>query len=561
MAKVFTITEGLENMGALRTGGQGSVYKGRRIGEIITAVKLLPTPIHTESTDDKNYRDFQNEVDKLKKVNEQPNPNVVKILNSGLTESGSFPFIEMEFIEGPDLEELLKPPHEPVFSIREVMKVADQLGNALAHCHKVGVRHGDIKSNNVKFNIHTGNYVLLDFGLAVMSDEQRRTSLRHAGAIEFMAPEQNEGQMLFQTDVYSFGVVLYEILAGRVPFPLTDKGETARNNVMVAHMETPVPDVLALRRQNLPASWADDRKTREMQVPDWLLTVIGKCLEKKPENRYRNGMELHEAIVSGSTLALQRNEAGAASATVLQTENERLQSQIRQYEETTTRQQREIARLNETLAREEADRNGLRNSPVTYAPEPNDDSSVIRIPKATFFAALLVLVGLGAFAGYRMYADKPAGGARSALSSRDTSTATDTPEQTTGGYTVENESARDAGNQARPTEEATDTRTNTPATPPAQTNTTPEQTTETSDNESDDNSEVRLYTVKSDYAHFHTEPDASTRQPNIHINRWNNARLRPLDDRNGFIRVEYTNDQGQTTRGWLDKRDLRQIEE
>jgi hypothetical protein len=40
MAKVFTITEGLENMGALKTGGQGSVYKARRIGEIITAVKL-----------------------------------------------------------------------------------------------------------------------------------------------------------------------------------------------------------------------------------------------------------------------------------------------------------------------------------------------------------------------------------------------------------------------------------------------------------------------------------------------------------------------------------------
>ena len=104
MSKVFTITEGLENMGALRTGGQGSVYKGKRIGEIITAVKILPTPIHTENTEDKNYRNFLNEVEKLKKVNEIPNPNVVKIVNSGLTESGSFPFIEMQYIEGPDLE-------------------------------------------------------------------------------------------------------------------------------------------------------------------------------------------------------------------------------------------------------------------------------------------------------------------------------------------------------------------------------------------------------------------------------------------------------------------------
>src|SRR5215210_5917471 len=247
MAKVFTITPGLENMGAMKTGGQGSVYKGRRIGEIITAIKLLPTPIYSESEDDKNYRDFQNEVNKLKKVNEEPNPNVVKILSSGLSETGNFPFIEMEYIEGPDLEELLKPPHDLVFTIKEVIKVAEQLSNALAHCHSFDVKHGDIKSNNVKFNIRTANYVLLDFGLAIMSDEERRTSLRHAGAIEFMAPEQNEGMMFFETDVYSFGVIMFELLAGTVPFPLMDKGETARNAVMLAHMETPPPNLFTLR--------------------------------------------------------------------------------------------------------------------------------------------------------------------------------------------------------------------------------------------------------------------------------------------------------------------------
>src|SRR5215218_6680872 len=238
MGKLFTITEGLENMGALKTGGQGSVYKTRRTGTIITAVKLLPTPIHSESPEDKNFIDFQNEVQKLKKVSEQPSPNVVKILSSGITETGNLPFIEMEFIEGPDLEELLKPPRDSLFTIKETIKVAEQLSNALAHCHRLGIRHGDIKSNNVKLNVHTGNYVLLDFGLAVMSDEQRRTSLRHAGAVEFMAPEQTEGKLLFETDIYSFGIILYELLASTVPFPLRDSTEMARNRVMVAHMET-----------------------------------------------------------------------------------------------------------------------------------------------------------------------------------------------------------------------------------------------------------------------------------------------------------------------------------
>src|SRR6201996_2863566 len=286
MGKVFTITKGLENMGALRTGGQGSVYKGRRMGPIISAVKLLPTPIHTESKEDKNYRNFLSEVEKLKKVNEIPNPNVVKILNSGITETGSFPFIEMEFIEGPDLEELLKEPNEPIFTIKETIKLADQLACALSHCHKVGVKHGDIKSNNVKFNKHTGNYVLLDFGLSVMSDEERRSSIRHAGAIEFMAPEQNQGKMLFQTDIYSYGIILYELLAGQVPFPLKDSGETSRNAVMLAHIESEVPDLLEHRRDNLPDSWSDAQKEREMQVPQWLIDLIDKCLSKSPEKRF-----------------------------------------------------------------------------------------------------------------------------------------------------------------------------------------------------------------------------------------------------------------------------------
>jgi serine/threonine protein kinase len=297
MAKVFTITEGLENLGALRTGGQGSVYKARR-GEQISAVKILPTPLHSEDENDKNYRDFQNEVSKLKKVNEEPNPHVVKILSSGITESGSLPFIEMEFIEGPDLEELIQSPRDKVFTIGETIKVAEQLSNALAHCHKVSVKHGDIKSNNVKFDIKSGNYMLLDFGLSVMTDEQRRTSLRHAGAIEFMAPEQNEGEMLLQSDVYSFGIILFELLAGTVPFPLNNQSGTSRNMVMVSHMEQQVPDIFELRAQNLPENWEQEKREYEMLVPGWLLAIISKCLEKRPENRFGSGIELHEAIVN-----------------------------------------------------------------------------------------------------------------------------------------------------------------------------------------------------------------------------------------------------------------------
>lgn len=335
MARIFTITEGIENMGALKTGGQGSIYKARRSGHIITAVKLLPTPIYSEEPDDKNFLDFQNEVKKLQKVNEVPNPNVVRILSSGITETGSLPFIEMEYIEGPDLEELLKPPHHKIFTIKETIRLAEQLSNALAHCHRVYVKHGDIKPNNVKLNLHTGNYVLLDFGLAIMSDEQRRTSLRHAGAIEFMAPEQNEGQMLFETDVYSFGVVLFELLAGRVPFPLHDSGETARNRVMVSHMETAPPDLMTLRQENIPETWTAETKDREMHVPDWLIKTVYRCLEKKPANRFPDGVALNDYIHSSSVRIENKKEWAneelqrlQARVKDLETENRLLQQRL-----------------------------------------------------------------------------------------------------------------------------------------------------------------------------------------------------------------------------------------
>lgn len=549
MAKIFTITEGLENMGALRTGGQGSVYKGKRIGEIIVAVKLLPTPILNESDDDKNFRDFRNEVEKLKKVNEEPNPNVVKILNSGITESGSFPFIEMEFIEGPDLEELLKAPHDSVFTISEVIKVASQLAHALSHCHKISIKHGDIKSNNVKFNIHTGNYILLDFGMAIMSDEQRRTSLRHAGAVEFMAPEQNEGTMLFQSDVYGFGIILYEILGGIVPFPLKDNGQTARNTVMVSHMEMPVPDVLELRGQHLPEGWSEEKKQREMQVPKWLLDLISKCLEKNPDDRFANGIELYEAILHNSTQSITQINEGTP---VLQSENERLQTLVTQEQEKAKLLEQELNSLRHNLAKKEQEVLALQSSGGNYQDE---NTRAVSISKPMFFSLLLLLTCLAAFAGYSLLTKKqntvakvePQKDNNALTGTRDT--ATEAPK-----YISKKEqrqqkedslllALKDSINAEKITVPEPATEANNDETPAV-------------NNDENGNDDIgKVFTLAVKEAYFYDKPDPATRR-NAFINHWNNARLTALNDLNGFIYVSYKNDEGVMTKGWLNKKDL-----
>jgi len=393
MAKIFTIAEGLENLGALKSGGQGSVYKARKTGEIITAIKILPTPIASENDDDKHFISFRNEVQKLKRVNEVPNPNVVSIIASGITSSGNLPFIEMEYIEGPDLGELLQPPYDPVFSVKEVLKVADHLANALAHCHRAHIKHGDIKSNNVKFNQRTGNYVLLDFGLSVMSDEQRRTSIRYAGAIEFMAPEQSTGETLTETDVYSFGIVLFELLTGNVPFPLGNKGEMARNAVMLAHMEKLPPDIITLRRNALPTDWSADKQQREMEIPVWLLSMIYKCLEKDPANRFRNGCELQEFIQRG-TISDERKKA---------VDNILVQPVKPVADEPALR--KEIAVLQAALAKKE---NLVKD--LQYLVETRDRELIEAqhyvaarrngVSKSFFFLVFIVALGLGGYAAY-----------------------------------------------------------------------------------------------------------------------------------------------------------------
>lgn len=612
MAKVFTITPGLENMGAMKTGGQGSVYKGRRIGEVITAIKILPTPIYSESADDKNFAAFENEVEKLKKVNEQPNPNVVKILSSGLTETGNLPFIEMEFIKGPDLEELLKAPNDSIFTVKEVLKVAEQLSGALAHCHRLDVKHGDIKSNNVKFNTDTSNYVLLDFGLAIMSDEQRRSSLRQAGAIEFMAPEQNTGQMLFQTDVYSLGVVLFELLASSVPFPLKEKGESARNEVRLAHMVTPLPDLLALRLAALPSSWDEQKKTHEMQVPDWLVQMVYKCLEKKPELRYANGIALNE-FISENYVSPNNNAENANRIALLEQENqkllanqEQLQRQLLVYRQQLDNKQNEVDKLKTELQQKNAELMLIRDR----EPKAVKQTSVREgVPKRTFIGLLLFTIVLSAFLFFSFLRSRNADtGNTSAASKLPNNTVENIASNKTepqvktrviakkaaAASTIKKTPIPVQSKAAVPKNSTLPKQRQPNILPPADTDSyTPPRRVEESDRQAEENADqpvvnekknerkeaaaateaaqkqmdesepaarpehgiAKSYLVVSK-AHFYKSPDESSRRAAF-IGPWENAVVDAIDEKYGFIYVIVKTPKGQIFKGWLRKRDVR----
>ncbi len=532
MAKIFTITEGVENLGALKSGGQGSVYKARKTGEIITAIKILPTPIASESEEDKHFASFQNEVQKLKKVNEVPNPNVVSIIASGITSSGNLPYIEMEYIEGPDLAELLKPPYEPVFTIKETIKVADQLANALAHCHRANIKHGDIKSNNVKFNERTGNYILLDFGLSVMSDEQRRTSIRYAGAIEFMAPEQSSGETLFETDIYSFGIILFELLTGTVPFPLTNKGEMARNAVMLAHMETLPPDIISLRREALPNSLMYEKQEREMQIPIWLLSMIYKCLEKDPVKRFKNGHELQEFIYLGTVTEERKKGTNVAPMATV----------ISQIDESIWKN--EIIKLQTQLTEKET----LLKELQYQVDNKDKEFYQARFYKPTgisnflFFIVLLIALGLAGFTTYKTFYEpvKNIQTGAAVQQFNKLNAAVDSPVVNT---------QKSIKKPKIPVIKSVNLATNEHQKPV-------KKKPEFKANPTSFKNHVhptKEYEII-DIAYFHNTPDKNNRS-NVYLTA-GNITLTKLDETNDFIYVVFTSSEGINTKGWLLKKDF-----
>jgi serine/threonine-protein kinase len=139
---------------------------------------------------------------------------------------------------------------------------------------------------------------LLDFGLVKsVSKKSEQTNITQTGTVsgtpKYMSPEQafGEDEPGVSSDLYSLGAVGYAMLSGRPPFD----GSTAMH-IMVAHARDPAP---ALRKLN-------------EQLPESLEAVIMRCLEKKPDDRYRNARELRNALMA-CTLDNEWTETDAAS--------------------------------------------------------------------------------------------------------------------------------------------------------------------------------------------------------------------------------------------------------
>ena len=314
----------------LGKGGYATVYKVRhnQLG-YTRAVRVLNATI-AKGENDKTYQKFLDECRLLLRLGNGCHPNIVHIYQPLLRMQKAL--VEMDYVNGLDLTHFLED-NNGFVEAADVLRLVEEIGSALAYCHediykycmdkeednllddpddgskvllddqtrerlinKYRVIHNDIHSGNIMRNCD-GRYVLLDFGLSIEGDDVIRSSRRHNGAPEFKAPEKWDSDLELSafSDVYSFGVVLYEMLAGRVPFPYK-KGckNTAEAEYLLskAHKEDAPEPVYELRKKAFENKYPGQEYKKD--YPDWLEELIMICLEKNPTDRFRSGRALYD---------------------------------------------------------------------------------------------------------------------------------------------------------------------------------------------------------------------------------------------------------------------------
>jgi tRNA A-37 threonylcarbamoyl transferase component Bud32 len=256
--------------GLLGAGGMGQVFRARdtRLGRTV-AVKVA-------------LRQFSDRFDReARAIAAMNHSHICTVYDVGPN------YLVMELVEGETLASVLKRGPLP---LDQALRHAAQIADALTAAHAQGIVHRDLKPGNVM--ISQAGVKVLDFGLAkqtidagedtetvaLTTPEARTEAGQMVGTVAYMSPEQAEAKPLdVRSDVFAFGVVLYEMLSGRRPF----LGESTLGTLAAILQATPEP--LRHRRE---------------EIPEGVERIVRRCLEKKPEARYRSASEIKQALAA-----------------------------------------------------------------------------------------------------------------------------------------------------------------------------------------------------------------------------------------------------------------------
>jgi len=262
----------------LGDGGMGEVYRARdtRLDRTV-ALKILAGTL--SSVDDR--ASLEREARAVAALN---HPHICTLHDvSGDSET---PFLVMEYVQGETLAARLARGPLPV---RDTIRCAIQIGEALDHAHRHGVLHRDLKPANIMLT--KAGVKVLDFGLATLRtaapvqipmdrtprfDAQLTSERGLLGTVHYMAPERLEGREAdVGSDLFAFGAVMYEMSTGRRAFESSSPAGVIAD---ILHTDPPPASSIV---PGVPATL------------DW---VIQKGLAKTPETRWQAAGDVVEIL-------------------------------------------------------------------------------------------------------------------------------------------------------------------------------------------------------------------------------------------------------------------------
>ncbi len=289
-----------EILSAIGAGGMGEVYRARDTRlDRVSAVKVLPEHVAA----DPQFRErFDREA---RAISQLEHPHICALYDVGEAPNPETPgepirFLVMQYLEGDTLADRLAKGPLP---LNQALQFAIQLADALHKAHRHGVVHRDLKPGNIMLT--KSGAKLLDFGLAKTAASNTAsaglsmlpttppTLTAHGtilGTFQYMAPEQLEGgEADARTDIFAFGVVLYEMLTGKQAF--TGKSRASLIGAILKDHPPPISSLEAL-------------------TPRVIDHIVGRCLEKDPEDRWQTASDLMRELEWAATSLTQTTAPG-----------------------------------------------------------------------------------------------------------------------------------------------------------------------------------------------------------------------------------------------------------
>lgn len=249
------------------SGGMSSVYKARDLHFPNVTKQAAVKEMINMAADPTMYemvvRNFEREADLLATLS---HPAIPRIYDYFTQENSSY--LVMEFIEGQDLEEIIRESDE-FLPVEKIVQWAVEICDVLNYLHNhqpQPVIFRDIKPSNIMID-HHGHVRLIDFGIArVFQPGQKGTMIGTEG---YSPPEQYRGEASPQGDIYALGATLHHLLTKRDP------------------------------RAEPPFSFSE-RRIREInpKVPPELVEVVETALEYDPRERFSSAEEMKSAMMS-----------------------------------------------------------------------------------------------------------------------------------------------------------------------------------------------------------------------------------------------------------------------